>query len=190
MATASAEKIKELLSNGLSNEVVATAVGVHPSYISQLMSDEAFSAEVISRRTQTLADVTVRDRSWDGLEDKLLAKMHELVDNQMIYKPQDVLRAVVVVNNAKRRGNTAQESLVVHQNIVNLNIPAQVLNTYTKNITGEVIEVTSPEGQQQTLVTMPAATLMSKLAEQHQGKKEYDQIRKYLPASEGAGTEG
>lgn len=184
MATASAEKIKELLSNGLSNDVVATAVGVHPSYVSQLMSDEVFSAEVIARRTQTLADVTVRDRSWDGLEDKLLIRMHEIVDNQMIYKPQDVIRALVVVNNAKRRGNTAQESLVVHQNIVNLSIPAAVVNNYTKNITGEVVEVTSPDGQQQTLVTMQAATLMSKLAEQHQGKKEYDQIRKYLPTSE------
>jgi hypothetical protein len=36
------EKIKELLGSGLSNDVVASAVGCDPSYVSQLMSNETF----------------------------------------------------------------------------------------------------------------------------------------------------
>lgn len=181
----SAEKIKELLGNGLSNDVVATAVGVHPSYVSQLMSDEQFSSEVVALRTQTLTAASSRDRSWDGLEDRLLTQLSDVLDQRMIYKPNDILRALHVVNNAKRRGNSAQETLVVHQNVVNLSIPTIVMNAYKKNSHGEVVEVTTPEGKQQTLVTMPAAALMHKLSEQHQGNKGYEQVRKYLPTSNG-----
>lgn len=180
---ASVEKIKELLGNGLSNDVVATAVGVHPSYISQLMADELFSAEVISLRTQTLTSATMRDRSWDGIEDSLLNKLGEAIDNGMLYKPMDLLRAAAVVNAAKRRGSSAQESLVVHNNIVTLNLPTVVVQAYKQNSLGEVVEVTTAEGQSQTLVTMPAAALMQKLSEKHQGNKNYEQLRKYLPTS-------
>jgi hypothetical protein len=179
----SAEKIKELLGNGLSNEVVATAVGVSPSYISQLMSDEVFASEVVTLRTKTLTDATSRDRSIDSLEDKLLHKYGQLVDQGMVYKPTDVLRALQVINAAKRRGTTPQQANTVNQTVVILNIPVKVVNKFKKNISGEVIEVVTPEGDQQTLVTMPSATLMRKLAEQHQGQKEYEQVRKYLPAS-------
>jgi hypothetical protein len=181
---ASAEKIKELLGNGLSNAVVATAVGVHPSYITQLMSDEQFSAEVVALRTSTLTAASTRDRSWDGIEDALLSRLSDKVEQDLIYKPLDLIRALAVVNQAKRRGTSAQESLVVHQNVVTLNLPTVVINAYKKNQRGEVVEVTTPDGQQQTLVTMPASALMQKLSEQHQGKHDgYEQIRKYLPSS-------
>jgi hypothetical protein len=182
------DKIKELLGNGLSNEVVATAVGVHPSYISQLMADEQFSSEVVSRRTTSLAAHTLRDRSWDGIEDSLLRKLGELVENQMIYKTHDVLQAIRVVNGARRRGVSTQDSLVVNNNVVNLVMPTVVLNSYKKNSHGEVVEVSTPSGQTQTLVTMPASALMAKLSEQHQGpenRKEYEQIRNYLPEGDG-----
>lgn len=178
---ASADKIKELLGNGLSNDVVATAVGVTASYVSQLMSDEVFSQEVIALRTQALASHTNRDRSWDGIEDRLLTKLSDLVDSGMFYKPQDILRALVVANNAKRRGTTVQDSLVVHQNIVNLNLPSQVVNSYRKNLQGEVVEITTPEGKQQTLVTMPAVALVQKLAEAEKDGK-YDKVRRHLPS--------
>ena len=177
---ASADRIKELLGNGLSNDVVATAVGVHPSYVSQLMSDEIFSQQVIALRTQTLAAASSRDRSWDGIEDRLLNKLSDLVDSGMFYKPQDILNALVVANRAKRRGTTAQENLVVHQNIVHLNLPTQVVNSYRKNLQGEVVEITTPEGNQQTLVTMPAVALVQKLAEAEKDGK-YDKVRRYLP---------
>ena len=183
MASVNAEKIKELLGNGLSNDVVATAVGVHPSYISQLMADEEFSNQVVALRSQTLTDATTRDRSWDSLENKLLSQLHENVDNKMVYKTTDVTRVLALANAAKRRGASSSESMVTHQTVITLNLPTVVVNSYRKNIQGEVVEVTTPEGKTQTLVTMPAASLMHKLSEQHQGNKNYEQVRKYLPGS-------
>lgn len=181
MASVSVEKVKELLGNGLSNEIVATAVGVTPSYISQLMADETFAAEVVSLRTLALTDATVRDKGWDSLEKKMLTNLHELVDNKMIYKAGDVLKVLAVANNAKRRGATAQEALTVNKTVVTLNLPTVIVQQYKKNSLGEVVEVTAPDGQAQTLVTMPAAALMQKLTTEHQGNKNYEQLRRYLP---------
>lgn len=173
---ASADRIMELLGNGLSNEVVATAVGVHPSYISQLMADENFAAQVVAKRTTTLAAATTRDRSWDSIEDKMLVKLDEMVSNDMIYKPMELVRALSVVNAAKRRGSTTQDNMAVNQQVVVLNMPTQVIHSFTKSRTGEVVEV---DGQ--TLVTMPAAALMSQLAKKHEGRADYEQVRRYLP---------
>lgn len=181
----STDKIKELLGNGLSNEIVATAVGVTPAYISQLMSNDDFASDVITLRTTTLAAATSRDRSWDGLEDTLLGMLADKVEQNMIYKPGDILRALQVVNNAKRRGNTAQDSLVINQAVINLSIPTIMVNNYKKNSNGEVVEVTSSEGKTTTLVTMPAQALMAKLSQQHQGSNpSYETVRRYLPRSD------
>lgn len=180
---ASIEKIKELLGTGLANDVVASAVGVTPSYISQLMANEKFSADVIALRTKTLMAATARDKSWDGIEEKLLDKLEQVVSSGMIFKPQDLLRALVVANAAKRRGSTAQEALTGNKTVVSISIPVTVMNHYTKNAQGEVIEVTTPEGNTQTLSTMPAAALMRRLTEQHQGVNIYDEVRRHLPQS-------
>jgi len=181
---ASAEQIKKMLGNGLSNEVVATAVGVHPSYISQLMSDKTFADDVIALRTQTLTDATSRDRSWDAIEDKLLDKFGTAVDTGMVWKPQDLLRALHVVNNAKRRGNPVQQTIAPNQVIVQLNLPTTIINKFKQNNLGEVVEVTTEDGQTQTLVTMPSSALMQQLTEKHQGNLNYEQVRRYLPQSD------
>jgi hypothetical protein len=181
--TSNTQRIKELLGNGLSNEVVATAVGVSASYISQLMADETFSADVVAQRTQTLTAATVRDRSWDGIEDNLLAKLSAVVEEGMIFKPTDLLRALVVVNNAKRRGTTAQENITTHRNIVTLNMPTVIVNAFRQNNNGEVVELVDTKGTTQTLVTMPASALMQKLIETHQGNPAYEKLRNYLPSS-------
>lgn len=178
-----AERIKELLGSGLSNEVVANAVGVTPSYISQLMADTEFSAEVVAKRTQTLTGATVRDRSWDGIEDRLLEKLSSNVDNGLIYKTTDLLRALSVVNGAKRRGAQQNGSITMNKTVVTLTMPTVVLHNYKKNHNGEVIEVSNENGETKTLVTMPAMALMRKLTEQHQGNKDYDEVRNFLPAS-------
>lgn len=172
-------KIQELLGTGLSNDVVASAVGCDTSYISQLMANEEFASAVVAMRTLSLTANSARDKSIDSIEDALLNKLKELVDTDQFYKPNDVLRAVAVVNAAKRRGVAAHESLTVNQTVVNLMIPIQVVQTFTTNTQGEVVEV---EGQ--TLVTMPAHTLLKKLVETKGDKSAvYEKISRHIPAA-------
>lgn len=172
-------RIRDLLGTGLSSEVVATAVGCDPSYISQLLAEEAFAAEVSNLRAEALTANSKRDRKIDTIEDKVIEKLEEVVDNGMVFKPADLLRTFAVVNNAKRRGVPAHESMVVNNTIVNLMIPQVLRRAFTINQQGEVIEA---EGQ--TLVTMPARSLLEHLVRNKGGTDgdKYQKVANFLPA--------
>lgn len=172
-------RIKELLGTGLGNEIVATAVGCDPSYITQLLADEEFAGAVSELRATALTANSARDRKIDTIEDLLIDQMHEAVEMKQIYKPQDILRSFAVINAAKRRGVPAHQALVINNNIVNLQIPEAVVKNFTVNTHGEVVDV---EGE--TLVTMPAHNLLKKLAESRGDKGAvYESVSRYLPAS-------
>lgn len=174
------DQVRDLLGTGLSTEIVASAVGCDPSYVTQLMAHEEFAISVVALRTKHLTENNVRDGEINEIEDDLIEKLKDLIATDQIYKPNDILRAFSVINNAKRRGVTAASSVVVNQTIVNLQIPAKVVQSFTMNQQGEVIEV---EGQ--TLVTMPAHTLLKNLSENRKDAKGevYEKISRYLPAT-------
>lgn len=176
-------RIKELLGNGLSNEIVATTVGCDSSYITQLMSDNEFREEVIQLRAAALTANTKRDKNIDGIEDKLIEILEELVDTRMFMKPREVLSAFAVLNNAKRRGVPAHESLVINQKIVNLTLPTVVVEHFTITPQGEVIDV-EVEGRKQTLQTMPTSQLLRTLASKGgQNGSDYEKVSRYLPST-------
>lgn len=155
-------KILELLGNGLSPEIVASAAGVTPSYISQLLSEEAFATRVTELRFQNLQAATDRDRKYDNIEDQLLAKMQDLLP--MMYKPMEVMRAITIINGAKRRGASAPEHQHINNTVVNLTIPMQTLQRFTTNSMNQVVEIQSESQSPQTLITMPSAQLLSSLS--------------------------
>lgn len=174
----SQQQIKELLGSGLTPEIVASAVGCDQSYISQLLSDENFAGEVAALRTVALANTTKRDGAINTAEDKLLDKLHEVIDSGAIYKPTDVLRAFQVVNNAHRRGQPVHAAGGVVNNIIQLVLPTHVIRKFTTSRANEVIEV---EGQ--TMVTMPAHTLLQRLVtEGGTNGKSYAEAIKFLPS--------
>lgn len=171
-------QIKELLGTGLSNEIVATAIGCDPSYISQLMADEHFAGEVVALRTKALTEYNRRDGDINELEDITLEKLKEVLPT--LYKPADVLRAFNVINNAKRRGVPATQNITVNNQVVNLVLPPILVRQFVTDSRNEVVEV---DGQ--TLVTMPSSSLLKHLAERGKdgdGEK-YARVARYLPGS-------
>ena len=131
----------KLLGNGLGAEVVAQAVGCSASYITQLLSDDDFAQEVAERRVKNLSANTARDRKIDDIEDSILQKLGNAVDMNMIYKPNELLRAFQVINAAKRRGTTVNDGGQITKNtIINLNLPARSLQQFTITSEGEVVE--------------------------------------------------
>lgn len=174
------EQVKQLLGTGLSVEVVATAVGCAHEYISLLMADEQFKEEVVTLRTVALTAASARDRGIDGIEETLIERLKELIDSRSIYRPRDILSAFHVMNNAKRRGVQATNSLTINNTVVNLQLPKAVTRKFTINQTGEVIGV-----EDQTLVTMPTHQLLanlSKEAKDGEGKK-YEDVGRFVPPS-------
>lgn len=147
-------KILEMLGAGLSPEIVATAAGVTPAYISQLLSEEDFATAVTTLRFSNLQAATARDRKYDELEDMLIEKLRDVLP--MMYKPHEILHALRIINNATRRGAAAPENMVINQTVVNLNMPAPILQRFIKDTNNQVIEAGT-----QSLVTMPSGQLLN-----------------------------
>lgn len=173
------QKVMELLGSGVSNEQTASAVGCDASYISQLMADADFSAKVVALRVASLTEASKRDKKIDGIEDDLLDQLQDVVDMRGFMKPRDMLAAFAIVNKASRRGVSGGEAMVINQQIINLQLPPAVVQNFTKNAQGEIIEV---EGQ--TLVTMPAHTLLKNLVQKNgDNHEQYKKISRHLPAA-------
>lgn len=146
----------ELLGSGASPEQVAAALGVDASRISQLVSDPTFAAQVAELRFQSLHKHNVRDNKYDALEDHLLDKLDTLKD--MMFKPQEILKALQVLNAAKRRGASAPEMINTQHTVVVLNMPVKLVNKFSVNVNNQVIQAGSQE-----LVTMQSSTLLDQL---------------------------
>jgi D-arabinose 1-dehydrogenase-like Zn-dependent alcohol dehydrogenase len=152
----SKDRILKLLGSGLSNDAVATAVGCDHSYISQLMAEDAFRDQVLELRAVALTAATERDRKTDTLEERALSKLDAMLD--WVTKPGDMLKFFQVLNAAKRRGTTATDNLVINQQIVNLQLPANALQKLVMDARGEVVEI---DGQ--SMLTMQPATLIKQI---------------------------
>ena len=151
-------KILTMLGNGLSNDIVATAVGVSASYVSQLLSEEAFAMQVTELRFNNLQKHTERDNSYDSIEDQLLDKMRDLLP--MMYRPMEVLRAIQVINAAKRRGASAPEQVTINNTVINLNLPKHQMQRFIQNSQGQVVQA-----GEQTLLTMNSNALLNRVAQ-------------------------
>jgi hypothetical protein len=171
-----AGRILEMLGNGLAPNVVSSALGVSESYISQLLSEEEFSRQVTTLRYTNLQAATTRDRSYDAIEDALIAKMQDLLP--LMYKPMEVLRAITVINAAKRRGADAPDNTVIHQTIVNLTLPQVATQRFITNVNNQVIAA----GEQE-LVTIGANNLTSLAAKLNGGKNDSNQIAVTAPSA-------
>ena len=156
-------KILTMLGNGLSNEIVSTAVGVSPSYISQLLSEEAFAMQVTELRFQNLQKHTERDNSYDSIEDALIEKMRDLLP--MMYRPMEVLRAIQVINAAKRRGASAPEQMTINNTVINLNLPKHQMQKIIQNSQGQVVQAGN-----QVLLTMSSNSLLNTIAQKTEPK--------------------
>jgi hypothetical protein len=137
------EKALNLLGQGVKPEQVAAALGVTSSYISQLVSQPEFAAQVFELRYKNLAKHNERDNAYDRIEDKLVKKLDDLIPLMM--KPVEVLRAIQVINSAKRRGSSAPEQLTSQQTVVNLTMPIQVIQQFTRNSSNQVIKAGDQE---------------------------------------------
>lgn len=155
--TSTEERALTLLGQGLGPEVVASAVGVTVSRISQLLSTPEFSAQVADLRYKNLSKHNERDNAYDRMEDTLLQKLQDLLP--FMVRPMEVLKAIQVINAAKRRGSSAPESITNQQTVVQLVMPTQIINRYTLNSNNQVITA-----GQQDLVTVQSSSLPALLA--------------------------
>ena len=153
-STLTEDRALSLLGSGIPAENVASALGVTPGRISQLLSSKTFAARVATLRYENLQQHNVRDATYDTLEDTLVQKLQRQIP--LILRPMDTVRALQAINGAKRRGQSAPEQTATQQNIVALILPTIIAQKFTTNISNQVTKA----GQQE-LITMQAGTLLS-----------------------------
>lgn len=155
--TPTEDRALALLGAGVASEAVASALGVTASRISQLLAVPAFAEQVTQLRYENLKKHNDRDDKYDSLEDKLLAKLKTSIN--LMFKPETILKALHVVNNAKRRGQAAStEQASNQQNIVQLLLPSVITAKFTTNINNQVVSVGSQE-----LLTMQSGMLLKQV---------------------------
>lgn len=153
-----------MLGNGLEPGVVASAIGVTPAYISQLLAEPAFALAVSEKRTMELTQAKSIDEKWDLFEEALLAKLQDLVP--YFSSPKQILEALRVANSAKRKTalNTNPNGNGAGKTYVQINMPRIIINKYKINMAGGMVEV---EGR--SLQPMPSAELIKTLKDRNGG---------------------
>lgn len=156
------ERALKLLGDGLAPEIVAMAVGVTASRISQLISDPDFASRVSDLRYKNLSKHAERDEKYDNIEDKLLDRMELMLP--MMFKPTEVLRALTAVNMAKRRAPAVPESMIGQKEVVTLTMPQVVLNQFNQQFITNVNNQVIKAGDQE-LVTVQSVRMNELLRE-------------------------
>ena len=146
------DRAATLLGSGIAPSVVAASLGLSSSRISQLISDETFSARVAELRYQNLAKHNARDDKADRLEDGILDQLEESLP--MVHRPMELVRAYQIINSAKRRGTSTPEAMIEKQSIVQLVVPIQIINKFQTNVQGQVVTV-----GEQNLLTIQSGAL-------------------------------
>lgn len=153
----------ELLGQGVSAEIVASALGVSASQISQYLADPEFAAAVTKQRYLSLQKNNQIDDKYTNLEAKLLEKF----ENSLIFltNPDKILRAIQVINAAKRRGISAPQEIHKTEDIVPLVMPTVVQNIFTRNDITVNINNQVVKAGDQDLVTIQSGSMNKLLKE-------------------------
>jgi hypothetical protein len=152
------ERALALLGSGVGSDSVASALGVTPGRISQMLAEKSFSSKVSDLRYKALQSHNVRDGKYDSLEDNLIIKLERAMP--LLVRPRDIIDALTKVNNAKRRGQSAPPQVNNQQNIVNLILPNVIADKFSIDINNQVVKA----GEQE-LLTMPSGNLLKQVEE-------------------------
>jgi rRNA pseudouridine-1189 N-methylase Emg1 (Nep1/Mra1 family) len=73
-------------------------------------------------------------------------------------RPMEVLKAIQVINAAKRRGASAPDSIIQQQTFINLTIPTNLIQKFQVSTNNHVVQAGD-----QTLITMQSGSLLKKV---------------------------
>lgn len=161
-ATSTETKALELLATGVDAVSVAQALGVTEGRISQIAAQPEFARQLAELKFEQLRKHNATDNEYDDLEKKLLKQLKNTVG--MVMDPMKISRILRDVNQAKRRGSSAPDSLVRQRPTVRLNINPVLIARFSVNGANQVVQATSGESIQD-LVTIQSGNVQRLLNE-------------------------
>lgn len=150
------QRALNLLGKGVTPSQTAAALGITESAISQLLAKDEFADAVAELRYKNLLAYSERDEKADSIEDRLLKKLNDCIPYLM--RPMEIARIYQIINAAKRRGQSAPESITTAQEVVPLIMPTVITNKFTVNVNNQVIQA-----GQQPLITVQSGSMQALL---------------------------
>lgn len=173
------DDILRLLSDGHSQEVVASTLGVSPSAISQHLAKEGFRDELAARKSIKLDRYSKLDDSYDQVEISLLEKLKQTLP--YLSKPGEISAVLAKINSAKRRlGDSSKVQNTPVTQIINITLPTQIVHKFSKTADGHVVAV-----DKQSLVTITSNSmdnLSNTILLEHSRKEQENDQPPPLPA--------
>ena len=156
------EKAKNLLSSGVEYSLAARILGCDVSYLSHLMDDPEFAAEVSARQVANAGDQVQITRDITELQVQALKKMRQL----MAYETDlgEIRQCFKVLNSATIRTPDVDPNAGKDQQVVNLRLPQVLALNFKVDIKNEVVQAGD-----QVLVTMPSQQLLKMAMEKGNG---------------------
>lgn len=102
MSSSIRDKIIEMLGHGVSQTVVAEAVGVTDGYVSQLLERQDVREEVAAKKSQKLADHIEVDSGIESAERKALRLIDKKLDSPLV-SLSDATKTFAVLNAARKK---------------------------------------------------------------------------------------
>lgn len=156
----SKSQIVSLAEAGVPHETIAARMGISASYVSQVLSENSIKTKVLEANLALLDERTQRDARYDAIEDELLTKLKEKLPS--FYKPQDILRSLIAINKAERRGATSQQlaelSNTKESAVVALELPERIRTRIIKSHSREIVSVNG-----RALITKDSRVLMEEV---------------------------
>ncbi|MGE4259169.1 MAG: hypothetical protein AB7F19_07495 [Candidatus Babeliales bacterium] len=126
------DRIKSYLGSGLKPAQICSIIGCTPSYVSQLLKDEEFKAEVEALRDAGAVPEDERlDKKYVSVEHRLVERIHEEAEHADIGQLARALDSVVKAQDMKhtRKNPVAAAGAMVNVNLVSLTLPAHAIPT-------------------------------------------------------------
>lgn len=156
----SKSQIIALAEAGISNTLIAARCEVSESYVSQVLAENSIKSKVLEAQLSLLDERTKRDARYDEIEDTLLTKLKSKLPD--IYKPQDILRSLVAINRAERRGATSQQLAELankkESSTIAIELPERIRTRIIKSASREIISV-----NERAMVTMDSRLLLEEV---------------------------
>lgn len=158
--TGTASRILNILIGGATQEQAAKAVGVDPSYVSQLCAEEDFQLQIVQGIQSDIEKSVTIDQTYLEIEAALVKKLKELCS--WMTTGDQVLKALRYVNEAKRKtqsyipntgvGGNNQEGTTSH--VTTIIVPTFIQQHFTVTPNREIVGIND-----QPLVTLNSKQL-------------------------------
>lgn len=162
----------ELLAQGIPASQVAEVIGVTESYVSQLLADEDFAAQLSSLKVESAKKDKEYDDKLDQAEEDFLDR---IVERSRMANLQQSMQGFKLLNSAKRRRDSARGAGTGQpQTVVNITLPVAVMPTYILNQQSEIVEVegktmvSATPKRLEEIVAQRKVPVQQKLEEQNQ----------------------